>query len=370
MRAFTINPDLGNLSSADEQFRNVKGEALFKQADNAFEIWRRRQDVWTMNRRTAAAAAAAAATAATAATAPSQSQTPLSTPLSTPPTQRAAAEAAADDAQLLVPSEPEPLAERYDAMLAFLEVPDVWHTFDAGTTLMFEVEQAMNQNRMFAVTGTTAAAAAAAAASTSAGSEAEFKLLDTVCDPDPDEPRTDKFFGNLLVNYGFNNLLRSGDARDNPRDKSVWPHNFRQLGLEYVSHGGYNSVWRPNGTVDYGTFPFPREVVDALRNGTVVLRAVIPRDDREEWMSQRAALVEMTNMATAAQHGYGPHILAMGWERIKGIGKYTGELVPLYRLYAFLQRGTMDVDARMTGLAELTAQLTELPRLPLKSCRH
>lgn len=355
LRPYTVDPAT-RLSSSDAQFRRITGVALVDQASRAYVNW----DAVVKRAKAAKVLAASAAAAAATPTPPSPPPPPpslpsapssdgagpssagrtppLRTPLRTPPTQVAAADAAADDAaELVVPLEPEAPKDRYEAMVAFLESPGAWHTFDAGTTLMRRVEDAMQENRMFAVRGPLPGGMGAVA----------FQLLESVCTVVDDG---DAEFGNLLRDYGFSDLLRSEAARAEPRDPANWPPRFAELQLNYVSHGGYNSVWAPKSGVDYGETLFPAEVVDSLTAGTVVLRAVIPKDNGSEWMTHSAALGEMTNMATAAHNGYGPRIAAMGWERRKRTSRVSGEMIDWYRLYAFLQRGTMDVDRRISQL--------------------
>lgn len=346
LRRYTRDPET-RLSAVDAQFRRFTGEALVEQANKAYDVW----DAVAKRTQAARLVAASAAEAAVAPPPPPprplpQSRPPStasgpspSAPLPTPPTQVAAAAAAADEAQLVLPLDPEAPKERYEAMFAFLDAPAAWHTFDAGTTLMTEVENAMQQNRMFAVTSK--------ANRMGRMGRVAFEMLASVCAVIDDG---DAEFGNLLRDYNFPELLRSEAARVSPRDPANWPPRFAELQLDYVNHGGYNSVWAPRSGVDYGETLFPAEVVDDLTAGTVVLRAVIPKDNGSDWMTHSAALSEMTNMATAAQNGYGPRIAAMGWERMMRPSRLSGEPVAWYRLYAFLQRGTMDVEKRVNQL--------------------
>lgn len=358
MFTFTSNKTTGRSSKSDPYF-GLRGEALKAQAEKAYAnaqaVGRRKQAAKAFHAAAAPAAASSSSSGAGSSTDPLPEVASRHKPPSNPgpvlavsgearsPAEAAAADAAAEQVQLTVPSTPLAPVGRYDAMQGFLAKPEDWHTFDAGVSLQEQVEDAVRNNVMFEVD-------AALEVEGLPKGTARFKLLDTTCATM--RPEDGWEFGNFIDDHGLTKLLRSDESFNNPRDEDKWPDGFAKLRLKYVSHGGYNSVWTTEAydptdpySVNYRELPYPEEVVDALNKGLAVLRAPLTRpENRGGWRPQSAVIAEMTNMATAALNGYGPLIIAMGWRKRVVFGE------PELRLYTFLQRGTMDVDRRVSKI--------------------
>jgi hypothetical protein len=168
-----------------------------------------------------------------------------------------------------------------------------------------------------------------------------FRLLDSKCIVTEHENGEEEF-GDFLRDHNFRILLQTDENRRHPSNEAQWPDKFASLQLAYVGHGSFNSIWTNKPGVNYDNSAFPYEVVEYLNAGKTVLRAPLPRHPARGWVSRQTAVAEMTNMATAALHGYGPYVYAMGWERSED-GAH-------YRLYSFLQRGAMDVEKRVSRI--------------------
>ena len=231
------------------------------------------------------------------------------------------------------PLKPLPAANRYAVMERFLVDPTQWHTFEpAPPSSRDAVAECMDNNHMFAVS----------TLSPQTGMPV-FRKLDSTCNINgPD----DYEFGNFLHDHGFAELLKSQPSRNDPTNREHWPSNFAKLNLEFVGKGTYNSVWAPKAGGSYEDSYFPCEVTDALDEQKTVLRAQIPRDDNRDLLTYDDALTQMTYMADAATGGYGPLIFGMGWQRVTTRGAVDG-----YRLFTFLERGSMDVDARVSRIS-------------------
>lgn len=131
-------------------------------------------------------------------------------------------------------------------------------------------------------------------------------------------------------------------------------------GLLHLNGGGYNSIWgvkRRCATLDA---LFPPEVVEPFHKGELVLR--IPHSDCEEregdskphalWLTFEEAVGEATNMLFTAVTGCGPRVAALAFaRRIDFETAPADEGVPtvLYKIYAWLERGTMSVDERFAA---------------------
>lgn len=164
-------------------------------------------------------------------------------------------------------------------------------------------------------------------------------------------------------------------------------------GLVHLNGGGYNSIW--------GTKPesasldnlFPPEVVEPFHKGELVLR--IPHSDCEEregdhkphalWLTFDEAVGEATNMLFTAVSGCGPRVAALAFARrieFEVVPANEGVPTVLYKLYAWLERGTMSVDARFaadrirsptTALASppyYDALLVAIARISNQGCVH
>jgi len=135
---------------------------------------------------------------------------------------------------------------------------------------------------------------------------------------------------------------------------------LERLGLAYLNGGGYNSIWgvrRESAKLDA---LFPPVVVEPFRKGALVLR--IPHSDCEErepegtpralWLTFDEAVGEATNMLFTAVSGCGPRVAALSFaRRISFEESPANEGVPtvLYKIYAWLERGTMSVDERFAA---------------------
>jgi hypothetical protein len=242
------------------------------------------------------------------------------------------------------PSAPQPPKPPTQVLNAFLQRPEMWHTPKVGGALTQQVAQAMMENRMFSVWRTKNGAV-------------QFELLDATCSvADADsEPQ----FGNFLLNHGLPQLLQSAASRADPRNPVLWPPGFAQMKLEYVAQGTFNSIWRSVPGTDYESLNvYPTDIARGLTAGKIVLRAALPGlNERSSagWQPYNAVFEEMVNMATAAANGYGPRILAMGW-----FARSAREGDEGYKLYAFLERGTMDLEARVKLLSRTMTALPDL----------
>ena len=308
---YTKSVHESNGSRAD-RYMKVIGVELRVEANSAYANWKRMVDI-------------------------KRARVSVSVPLAPVPALTLPAHAANDAverAEATLPSAPLAPVGRYEAMVRFLESPSDWHTFEAGTTLEASVLDALRKNQMFAVVPTQP------------GRKPEFELLDTVC---ARATSPDYEFGNFLDDFGFDKLIDTEEAYANPSDVNLWPEKFEELRLKPLSHGSFNSVWTTDAEVEardgYTELAFPFEVVSYLNAGKAVLRAPLTRRELNYgWLTEAAAITEMVNMATAAQNGYGPLIYGIGWKRRRD------ESIPKYRLYAFLQRGTTDVESRVAQM--------------------
>jgi len=135
---------------------------------------------------------------------------------------------------------------------------------------------------------------------------------------------------------------------------------LERLGLVHLNGGGYNSIWCATSKCASLDALFPPVVVEPFHKGELVLR--IPHSDCEDregplkphaiWMTFDEAVGEATNMLFTAVSGCGPRVAALSFaRRIDFEAEPMNEGVPtvLYKLYAWLERGTMTVDERFAA---------------------
>lgn len=163
-------------------------------------------------------------------------------------------------------------------------------------------------------------------------------------------------------------------------------------GLAHLNGGGYNSIWCATPKSASLDALFPPVVVEPFRKRELVLR--IPHCDCEEregddkphalWLTFEEAVGEATNMLFTAVTGCGPRVAALAFaRRIDFEAAPADEGVPtvLYKLYAWLERGTMSVDERfaahrsraLTTLASRSyydALLVAIARIANQGCVH
>lgn len=154
---------------------------------------------------------------------------------------------------------------------------------------------------------------------------------------------------------------------------SSWASAFASLNLVLEGKGTYNSVWRlrrneagtgPASATELSKF-FPREVVDALKADSHVLRVPMP----DEWESFDNVKQEMVNVCEAALHQFGPRIAAM-WvgRRSHPVDRFSGREEAQFKLFMVLERGR-DVHKRLHHLTRIKAERSIWMRY-LKSLRR
>jgi len=344
--ALTRNSDNGK-TSRSQPYVTMTDAAVARSASDAFGTWlelTKKDNAAKMLRASEAAAAEAAAASAAAAAAAAAAAGPSTSSAVVPPSaaQVVAPAVAADEADEAAPAVPLPPENRYAVLQPFLRDPTQWHTFAPEPSLRDAVAKCMDENHMFAVS----------MLSETTGMPL-FEKLESTCEVVPQQDVDDETgyeFGNFLRDHGFDELLLSQASRDDPKNRAYWPRTFATLDLEFVAQGTYNSVWAPKPGLDYSDTLFPWEVTDALTGNDAVLRAQVPREGNRDLLNYEDALAQMTNMADASAGGYGPLIFAMGWQVVEVRFSPGGPRAKGYRLYAFLERGSMDVDARVSKI--------------------
>ena len=131
-------------------------------------------------------------------------------------------------------------------------------------------------------------------------------------------------------------------------------------GLVHLNGGGYNSIWCAKPESASLDALFPPVVVEPFHKGELVLR--IPHCDCEEregkgkphalWLTFEEAVGEATNMLFTAMTGCGPRVAALAFARridFEAVPIVEGVPTVLYKLYAWLERGTMSVDERFAA---------------------
>ncbi len=133
----------------------------------------------------------------------------------------------------------------------------------------------------------------------------------------------------------------------------VWGHGqktdeakLKGLGLEQISCGTFNGIWRMGQNRTATLDMFPSEARQLLADRKVVLRAPLITG---RWVTLDELLGEINNMVFLACTGIGPRIAALSYAR--KVAKYTlkreeGAVIVLYRLYAFLECATFNTDQR------------------------
>ena len=124
-----------------------------------------------------------------------------------------------------------------------------------------------------------------------------------------------------------------------------WPDAFKELELERVGEGGYNTVWRvkENASGVALNALLPKPVADALIKRECVLRMPKPSN----WTQSSNVALEMCNMMDAALSGFGPSVVAMWCGHTVESTPGDGRTKAWFKLFVVMERGTMSVFDRL-----------------------
>ena len=111
-------------------------------------------------------------------------------------------------------------------------------------------------------------------------------------------------------------------------------------GLEKLSSGGFNQIWRGRMTTASRRV-LPPELSELIAQDRVVIRAPLARTESDKG---KRLIGEMTNVLHAALHGYGPLVAGMAWVRtLHDVSTEQGVQIVRYRLLSFMERGEKSV---------------------------
>lgn len=128
--------------------------------------------------------------------------------------------------------------------------------------------------------------------------------------------------------------------------KKTDDNKLKGLGLEQISCGTFNGIWRMGQNRTAALDMFPTEARQLFVDRKVVLRAPLTTS---RWVTLEELLGEVNNMVFLACTGIGPRIAALSYAR--KVAQYSlkreeGAVIVLYRLYAFLEYATLNTDQR------------------------
>lgn len=128
---------------------------------------------------------------------------------------------------------------------------------------------------------------------------------------------------------------------------SIQPRDIKSHGVHKLANGQFNQLWRVSAGKSFLSL-FPAEIKTKLSDDAVVIRAPLMTTDS---VSKTELAGEISNVLTAAVHGYGVLVGGMTWIRTIDYGQEEalgeGQAEVKYRLISFLERADMSVDKRL-----------------------
>lgn len=119
-------------------------------------------------------------------------------------------------------------------------------------------------------------------------------------------------------------------------------------GLQLLKRGGYNAIYVCGSNAHTFLRLLPPELSSPFSKGEVVLRAPLAES---RWLTFDELVGELHDTLFTAYHGLGPRVAGLAYARKATCYKSRtnqGSMMVLYKVCAFLERGTMNAEERYT----------------------